>query len=173
MAKKKDTSRNRSDTFWKHTSESNGALFDSIYKGENPNYYLDASVVKKDYRGKDRFCWRLMSVQTGRPAASIRSTKPYRLAMVWCTHTKTDLLSPNRTARLKEQLPLITTKRGDHSRHRCGHEWCCNPQHIQIGSRVANEKDKHFHYFLNHPDTSVRDRFRETFADLMKRQRVW
>lgn len=165
--------RERSDTFWDYTEEENGSFFDSIFEAANPNYYLDSSVVKLDYKGRTKYCWRLMSAKTGGPAYSVRSTKAYRLALVWAAYTRPEKFSEKHIDALKAVLPSIKTKRGDHCRHRCGNDWCCNPRHIQIGTRVSNEQDKHFHHFLNHPDQDVRDRFRATFPDLMKRQKVW
>jgi len=165
--------RERSDTFWNYSEEDNGTFFDSIFEGTNPNYYLDSSVVKLDWKGRTKYCWQLMSVKTGKPASTVRSTKPYRLALVWAVTTRPEKFGQMRIDTLKTTLPTIKTKRGDHCRHRCGNDWCCNPRHIQIGTRVSNEQDKHFHYFLNHPNQEVRDRFRATFPDLMKKQKVW
>lgn len=165
--------RVRTDTFWNYSDKENAQYFDQIHKGQSDTYELRMdAVVKLDGNGKEQSCWRLYSAKTKKPADTIRSTKPYRLAMIWSVHYGYWSSEEDRK-RVLSQLPKIETKVGDHSRHRCGNDWCCNPSHIVIGSRVDNEVDKHFHYFLNHPDETVRLRFREAFPDLMGNQGVW
>lgn len=172
--KKQGKERARKDTFWSYSPEENGAFFQSILDEEDKTYRIYEETTKKDYKGKDRTCWRAYSLTTGNPCDSIRSTKPYRLALVWAaTKKKPSYLRERKLKRLVGDLPKISGKRGDHSRHRCGMDWCCNPGHIVVGSRTKNEVDKHFHYFLNHADASVRDRFRAEFPDMMKAQGVW
>jgi len=171
---KEKKKRVRKDTYWHHTDEQNGQYFDSIYRGQDSNYELVLAETKKDHAGRERYCWRVVSKSTGNPASGLRSTAAYRLALVWSAYTVPSFWHHSgKVERLKSLIPTVSTKRGDHSRHRCGNDWCCNPRHILIGSRKANEVDKHYHYFLNHPDPSVRDRFTATFPDLMKRAKVW
>lgn len=172
---KTEKKRERNDTFWNFTDDENGKLFDDILKGKNQSYKLQTDISpKRDHEGKEQPCWQLFSLKTGQPATSIRSTKPYRLAMLWSvTVAENFWTTPEKKEQVKSQLPKILGKTGEHSRHRCGRDWCCNPSHITIGSRTSNEVDKHFHYFLNHSDPEVSKRFRETFSDLMKEQGVW
>jgi hypothetical protein len=167
--------RIRTDTFWHYSDAENGQYFDDIHEGRNSHYYLVFDeVTKLDGKGKERLCWRTYSRKTNRPADSIRSTKPYRLALLWSVHAIDDYWSSaEKKRRVMSQLPEIAGKRGDHCRHRCGNDWCCNPSHITIGSRQDNETDKHFHYFTNHPDQDVRERFVKAFPDLMVKQGVW
>lgn len=170
---KRAKKRVRKDTYWQYSDEDNANYFDQIYKGESPVYRLNMEeVVKLDGNREERCCWRVYSIKTNNPADGIRSTKPYRLSMIWSVHHGYWSSEEDRK-KVLSQLPKIETKTGDHSRHRCGNDWCCNPSHIVIGSRVDNEIDKHFHYFLNHPNESVRKRFADTFADLMLNQGVW
>lgn len=164
--------RTRTDTFWKYSNEENSAFFQSILDKKNSHYQIYEELTKKDWRGKDRTCWKAYSLKTGNPTDNIRSTKPYRLAVIWAATTG-NYVRVKKRAKLKANLPNITGKRGDHHRHRCGNDWCCNPGHIIIGSRADNEVDKHFHYFLNHQDPHVRERFLNAYPDLMKKQRVW
>jgi hypothetical protein len=167
--------RKRNDTFWSFSDEDNGKLFDDILKGKNQSYQLQTNVLPKlDHEETQKPCWQLFSYKTGQPATTIRSTKPYRLAMLWSVTVADNFWgSPEMTEQVRSQLPNIIGKTGEHSRHRCGRDWCCNPSHITIGSRASNEVDKHFHYFLNHLNPDVSKRFRETFSDLMKEQGVW
>lgn len=168
------TKRQRNDTFWSYTDEDNAKYFDDIWEERSENYLLDKrAYVKKNWAGKEKCCWKLMSLKTGNEATTVRSTKPYRLAMIWSVWLEDFWRTPEKRAKVKASLPEATTKYRDHSRHRCGMDWCCNPDHIIIGTRVANEVDKHFHYFLNHNDPSVRKKFRKNFSDLMKEQDVW
>jgi len=171
--KKETKKRARTDTFWNFSDEENGQLFDAIFDGKNKHYELKQELSKLDYHGRERTCWRIYSKKTGNPADNVRSTKPYRLGMLWSVYTVPDFWSPKKRDKVISQLPLVLGKRGEHHRHRCGNDWCCNPSHISIGSRTSNEVDKHFHYFLNHESGDVRDRFLKTFPDLMKKQRVW
>jgi len=165
--------RARNDTFWCFSDEQNAQYFNDIYTGKSRDYRLEMQeVTKLDWDRKERECWRVYSIKTGGHANSIRSTKPYRLSLIWSIHF--DYWETNeQKKKLQSNLPRIDTKRGDHSRHLCGNDWCCNPSHIEIGSRSSNEVDKHFHYFLNHHDASVRARFVESFPDLMRNQGVW
>lgn len=166
--------RQRKDTFWVFSDEENSALFQSIMDGNNDTYRIDKKAhVKRDWKGKDRVCWRVYSLKTELPATTIRSTKPYRLAMIWALGEGNNYLGSTRKAELQGNRDKILGKTGDHHRHQCGNHWCCNPRHIIIGSRSDNEIDKHFHYFLNHSDPDVREKFRGTFCDLLKAQNVW
>jgi hypothetical protein len=172
--KKAKAKRIRTDTYWNFTNEENGLYFDAIYNGQSEVYYLGTGDVKKDWKGKAKYCWRVYSKKTHNAVDSIRSAKTYRLSLTWAAYTKPSFWKhPEKSERLKEDLPTILTKYGEHCRHLCGNSWCCNPRHIKIGSRTSNEVDKHFHYFLNHEDPSVRERFSQALPDLLKRQGVW
>jgi len=164
--------RIRNDTFGSYSDEENGKFFQSVKDETNSTYRLQVEAVKKDFKGRERECWRAYSVKTGKPVDSIRSAKPYRLALAWAATVGTYLHEKNKI-KLKANLPRIAGKRGDHSRHRCGNDWCCNPGHIVVGSRADNEVDKHYHYFLNHRNPDVRAKFIEAFPDLMEKQSVW
>lgn len=173
--KERKTKRKRTDTFWNYTEEDNATTFARIFDDKDESYTLDKSaVVKLDHTGNEQHCWRLLSRKTGGEASSIRSTKPYRLSLLWTLYSVKEFWeSDSERLKLVKDLPKIMGKHGDHCRHRCGYNWCCNPRHIMIGARVSNEEDKHYHFFLNHPDQSVRERFRETFPDLLEHQGVW
>lgn len=166
--------RQRKDTFWNYTNEQIGAFFGDIYDGKSETYYIGLGDTKQDSKGRPKYCWRVYSKGTNNPADSLRSAKAYRSALVWSAYTKPNFWKhPEKAEAVKQLLPTITTKRGDHCRHLCGNGWCCNPRHILIGSRTSNEVDKHYHYFLNHEDESVRERFRKALPDLMRTQGVW
>jgi len=172
---KKPRKRVRTDTFWNYSNEENADHFGKIFTGEDKTYTLDkTALVKYDHNGVKQCCWRVNSLKTGNAADNIRSTKPYRLALLWSIYSVKEYW-PTEGERLKliSDLPAINGKHGDHCRHRCGYDWCCNPRHITIGTRVDNEKDKHYHFFLNHPDPSVRERFIESFPELLESQGVW
>jgi hypothetical protein len=170
----KKEKRLRRDTFWHYTDEQNGAYFGDIYDGKSEAYYIGLGDTKEDSKGRTKYCWRVYSKDTNNPADSLRSTKAYRLSLVWSTYTKPSFWKhPKKAEAVKQSLPRIKTKQGDHSRHLCGNGWCCNPRHLAIGSRTSNEVDKHYHYFLNHEDKSVRERFLKAFPDLMSSQGVW
>jgi len=173
MVKKQEAKRKRGDTFWHYTDQENGDYFDTIFKGKHPLYGVRVEQTKKDYNGKDRNCWLVYNTVTMQPVSSIRSTKPYRLAMIWSVTSHKYWRLDKRKQRVIDNLPKIRGKKGLHSRHRCGNDWCTRPSHIQIGTRKDNEVDKHFHYFLNHPDPTIRKRFLKTFSDLARKQRVW
>jgi len=174
-AKKSKAKRLRTDTFWSKEQEEISYTFDSIWEGLNASYTLNKTAKrKKNYLGEVEHCWELISTKTGNRATSIMSTVPYRVSMVWSVYSDNfDWGSKEKRQSVKDQLKTILTKTGDHSRHLCGIDWCCNPKHIQVGSRTSNEVDKHFHYFLNHPDPSVSKKFRRSFPDLMGAQGVW
>jgi len=173
--KKKKPPRKRTDTFWANSDQDNAEYFGSILDGEHPTFYLNQSeVIKKDYAGRERHCWRVYSRESNKPVPGIRSTRAYRLALLWSIYCcPTFWRVPSRLNELKAHINDIKTKYGDHCRHRCGNDWCCNPCHILIGSRTQNEVDKHFHYFLNHELPSVRQTFRKDFKNLMRAQSVW
>ena len=161
-------SRIRKDTFSSYTYPENGAFFDGIVNGMNDSYMIDfQAFVKRDYKDRERHCWMVTNKSTGAQVLNLRSAKCYRLATVWSVYTYPEYWrSTKKLRQMKEALPSIEGKRGDHSRHRCGFNWCCNPGHILIGSRRSNERDKHFHYFLNHSNEEVRDTFRTNFKGL-------
>lgn len=173
-AQKSTRPRLRTDTYWNFSDEENAAYFGAIEQGESDLYYLDSPVTKLNHKGKPKYCWRVFSRATNAPVDSLRSAKSYRLSLMWSIHCKPSFWKhPAKLEKLKATLPKILTKFGEHSRHLCGHNWCCNPRHIVVGSRTQNEIDKHFHYFLNHQDQSVRRKFLEAFPDLIKSQGVW
>lgn len=167
--------RIRTDTFWSKDRNQISKIFNDIWDGSSDNYRLNFTAKEKsNYLGQLENCWELISIKTNNRATSIMSTAPYRVSMVWSVYSDNfDWGSKEKRQSTKDQLDTILTKTGDHSRHLCGIDWCCNPRHIQAGSRVDNEIDKHFHYFLNHPDPSVSKRFRDSFPDLMGSQGVW
>jgi hypothetical protein len=154
--------RKRYDTFWDFSDSENANFFDKIYNGKHPIYELRYDDVNLDYNGKERTCWRLYSRTTGEPVVSIRSTMPYRLSVVWCVNIPGFWKSEERIQQYKAALPSLKTRTGNHSRHRCPNEWCCNPGHIQIGSRIANEEDKHFHFFLKKKEDGTAIQFMRT-----------
>jgi hypothetical protein len=166
--------RVRKDVFSAQTDQSNASYFGRIVEGTHKIYMLNTtSHVKKDYNDKWRHCWQVYNRDTMIPAVSIRSAKAYRLALLWSISGPNEFLRTKKKAALKAALPSINGKQGEHCRHRCGVEWCCNPGHIVVGSRVANEIDKHFHFFLNHPKQVVREKFRTEFKDLCREERLF
>jgi len=177
--------KDRSDYMPNKTHEERGALFDKIWKGEHDVYYFEDGEVKKNWRGQDMYCWQLMSrgqlnkdgtrrQQTPECRKSVGSMRIYRLAMDWALYTNPGFWKhPSKIPRLKESINRVLTKYGDHSCHKCGNDWCANPRHLRIDTRVSNEVDKHFHFFLNHADPTVRQKFRTAFPDLMKEHSVW
>lgn len=172
------TARRRLDTFGTNTDQDNANYFNQIYIGQHPSYSLNRqAATKTDYKGRQRHCWAVVSKQNDSTVNQIRSAKAYRLAVLWCIYYAKEFwkggFADRRRAALERDLPRIKGKQGDHSRHRCGNDWCCNPGHITIGTRTSNEKDKHYHYFLNHPDAGVRQRFIQTFGDLCKKERLF
>lgn len=170
MAKREK--RKRTDTYWDHTALSNAQYFDHIFKAESPIYRMVVEETNLDYAKKKRNCWRIYSEISGTPVETLRSAKAYRLALDWAIQ-----ISPFWTEEAKNQLKAVygrvKTKRGDHCRHLCGNSWCCNPKHISVGTRVSNEVDKHFHYFLRHKKPEVCESFMDSFADLCETQGVW
>ena len=166
------TKKARRDTFGSKSDEENARYFDDIYTGTSSIYKLDTEArTKLDYKDRERHCWSVVAVKSNKQINQVCSTKAYRLALLWSIYyAKKYWANDERAAKkveaIKEALPRIKGKRGDHSRHRCGIDWCCNPGHIIIGGRKDNERDKHFHYFLNHYNEEVREGFRTTFKRL-------
>lgn len=167
--------RQRRDTFWQQTDESNGEYFDDILYGRSDTYIIDTdALIKKDYKDRERHCWRAYSKNGHKPVKSIRSAPVYRLACVWSVVTQPSFWkSEERKERMRHSIPKLKGKTAEHSRHRCGNDWCCNPCHIRVGSRVQNEVDKHFHYFLNHQSMEVRKSFMDTFKGLCRANEVF
>jgi len=167
--------RQRSDTFWVMGNDQSGAYFENIYSGKSTNHYLNQKALTKlDGNGTPQHCWRVYSHKTDQPADSLLSTTSYRVAYVWSVLVKPEIWGDGTDVeQLRDSLERIKTKTRDHTCHRCGYDWCCNPLHLRVDSRVENEADKHYHYFLNHENSQVRDRFRNTFADLMIQRGVW
>jgi hypothetical protein len=172
--------RIRSDVFSSYKPEENSKFFDGIASGENALYAVDFQAeVKRDYYNRERHCWRVYSKKDGRKTwvNNLRSAKAYRLSVLWSVYDGKQFWRPKRRDRkvqsILKDLPRIQGKQGDHCRHRCGNDWCCNPGHIQIGSRKANEIDKHFHYFLNNPDSGVREAFRTKLSKLCSEHRLF
>jgi len=169
---KKAKKRVRTDTFWLASDADNAEYFDKILEGVHPVYYLNQEAdVNLDYRGTKRSCWRVLTKASDKPVSGLRSTETYRLSLLWSV-LKADFWSDEKKQKLLAAIPTVATKRGKHSRHRCPNSWCCNPGHIQMGERAANEIDKHFHYFLN-MESGVGIKFMDTFRRLCKKQRVW
>jgi len=171
-AKKANEPRQRTDTYWAMGPKASAGYFDQIFLGTSPTYELNQeALVKLDANGKEQKCWRIYSQKTGQPSDSILSVKAYRVAFAWSIYSKPELWSGNTPS--EEDLEKVKTKTRDHTCHRCGIDWCCNPLHLRVDSRTENETDKHYHYFLNHQDSEVRDRFRITFADLLQQRGLW
>jgi hypothetical protein len=165
--------RARTDSFFSRSDEDNASFFRVMVQGTSPVYAVNFDAhIKTDYNNKTRHCWQVYNKESGNTVKTVRSTQAYRLAVLWAANDP-DFLRPKKRTALKAGLPSIKGKKGEHSRHRCGIEWCCNPGHIVIGSRKANEVDKHFHYFLNHPKPEVRDAFRTGFNHLCKQERLF
>jgi len=175
--------RIRTDTFSSYTAEENSKFFDSIVSDQSETYGIDfRALAKLDYNDTERHCWRVYNKKDDVDAenkwvTNLRSAKAYRLAVLWSVYDGKQFWRPKRrdekVQSILKDLPRIQGKHGDHSRHRCGNDWCCNPGHIQIGSRKSNEIDKHFHYFLNHPDSKVKTAFRTAMKDLCREHRLF
>jgi len=164
--------RKRTDTFWANMPEDNAQYFADIVDDRNPIYRVNPIAdVNLDYNSRRRSCWRVLSKATNQPVDGLRSTATYRLSLLWSIHSVDFWSSMEKKQKVQAMLPTIVTKRGNHSRHRCPNSWCCNPSHIQIGTRVHNEVDKHFHYFLSKDEIGVE--FMDTFRSLCKKQKVW
>jgi len=174
-AKKPSTLRQRNDTFWVMGNEESALYFDKIFSGHSSNHYLDQKALTKlDGNGTPQNCWRVFSHKTKKPADSLLSTASYRLSYVWSVLVKPELWGEGiDVEQLRASLDRIKTKTRDHTCHRCGIDWCCNPLHLRVDSRVENEADKHYHYFLNNADPQVGLCFREAFSDLMLKRGVW
>jgi hypothetical protein len=163
--------RVRTDTFWKCSEKDNSEYFGKILDGEHDIYYVDQEAdVNLDYRQTKRHCWQLRNKATGNYVPAIRSTETYRLSLLWSLSAGF-WQRESKKQRVATAIPTLRTKRGKHSRHRCPNSWCCNPGHILIGSRVDNEIDKHFHYFLKSEDYGIL--FMDTFRRACKKQKVW
>lgn len=74
-------------------------------------------------------------VVTKEPVYKIRSTDPYRLAVVWSAHSDYYDHVAEREE-IKKLIPTTRTKTGAHHRHCCGNSWCCRPCHIKIGTKA-------------------------------------
>lgn len=42
-------------------------------------------------------------------------------------------------------------------RHLCGDNECLAPEHLCMGTQEENEMDKHYHFFIRHPDEGMQD----------------
>jgi hypothetical protein len=170
----KSSARQRTDTYWVMGDEKSAEYFNKIYTGESTAHKLNQQALTKlDGFGNPQSCWRVVSFKTGHPADSLLSTTAYRISYVWSLLIKPDVWGDSDVEQLRAGLDRIKTKTRDHTCHRCGIDWCCNPLHLRVDSRVENEADKHYHYFLNHADPQVRDLFRNTFSTLMQQRGVW
>lgn len=174
QSNKKKEKRIRTDTFWCKSSEEITELFEEIFNDKHKVYILNKRAKTKiDYLGVERDCWCLLSRTNNNPA-QLLSTKAYRCSVVWSVYSSSfEWASEGERQSVKDKLKTVLTKHGDHCRHLCGIDWCCNPSHIMIGTRTTNEEDKHFHYFLNNESEDVSKRFRETFSDLMREKGLW
>lgn len=180
MPKRNNTTNNsepkkRCDNFWYHTDASNAEYFNSILRNKHDLYKIDRNAdVNMDYNRRKRGCWKLMK-KTGEMVTQLRSTRAYRLSTLWAVSNLTRFFHkhPAKRKEMIARLPDIKTKRGDHTRHRCPNNWCCNPGHFQIGERKMNETDKHFHYFLKLTEDNVSTKFLDCFRDLCRKQRVF
>lgn len=171
-----NSKRRRTDTFWMHTDSQNAEYFNTILRNRHDIYTIDRNAdVNQDYNRKNRGCWVVVNKITGERSGQLRSTKSYRLAMLWAVSGLTRFFHrhPAKREHMLCNLPRIKTRKQDHTRHRCPNGWCCNPGHLQIGTREENEIDKHFHYFLKMTEEGVSRNFMDTFRDLCRRQRVF
>jgi len=166
--------RTRTDTFWAMGPQKSAEHFEKIYVGKSTVHKLNQEAsTKLDGYVNPQSCWRVISCKTGEPADSLLSTTSYRVSYVWSLLVRPELWGDSDVELLKAGLERIKTKTRDHTCHRCGNDWCCNPLHLRVDSRVENEADKHYHYFLNHKDSQTRDLFRATFSHLMQERGVW
>lgn len=166
--------RVRVDTFSFKSDEEIAARFQKIFDGMDEEYELKMNdqCSKKDIRGQTRNCWRLYSKKTNEVRDTLNSTKTYRHALLWASRHPS-YLKKSKREHLESKLSEVQGKRGLHSRHRCGNDWCCNPGHFLIGERKENEVDKCYHYFLNNSDPTVRDRFMKAFPDLLRKEKLF
>jgi len=167
--------RIRTDTYWVKDIKDIASFFQDIYSGVSTTYYLDQKALTKlDGNGTSQSCWRVYSHNTNKPADSLLSTTSYRVAYTWGVVLRPEIWGTDISKEeLRASLERVKTKTRDHTCHRCGIDWCCNPSHLRIDSRTENEADKHYHYFLNSTESQVGDRFREAFSDLMLKRGVW
>jgi len=164
--------RVRTDTFWFYSLQENGNYFDSILEGLHDLYYVDQQAdVNLDSKAHKRTCWMVRHKETEEMVDGLRNTQAYRLSLAWSVYSYEFWKTSERKQRVATAIPTALTKRGLHCRHLCPNSWCCNPGHIQIGSRSGNEIDKHFHHFLKMKDYSIL--FMDTFRQLCKEQGVW
>jgi len=156
-------------TFWNHPDAV--AYFESIRDGTHPLYTLDLEAdINLDYDGRRRCCWRVRH-RKGHWVDGLLASPTYRLSLEWSVSSGAVFWSRKMRQKVKAALPSIDTKYNNVSRHRCPNRWCCRPDHIQIGHRLSNEVDKHFHYFLR--DVTIARQFMDTFAKQCRAQRVW
>jgi len=173
--KKQKNARVRTDTFWTMVDTSIVDYFQKVYDGTHSVYYLDrAADVNLDYNKTPRHCWMVRRCSDDREVPGLLSTNAYRVSLLWSVSVTSFWGHERRRQKRRDQLPLVKTKRGEHTRHRCPNEWCCNPRHFLIGTRAENEADKHFHHFLKLRDAEGTNvAFMDAFAYLCRKQRLW
>jgi hypothetical protein len=136
------------------------AKFQKILDEEDDTHYLIEDEAKIDVRGKTRNCLRLYSHKQEDQTTSIGlfSNDAYRTAAIWAMEARSTRYAQDLA--LKEHLAKGNDS-SHHITHLCGNDWCCQPHHLKIKTRAANEEDKHFHHFLNHMGLAVRDAFQK------------
>jgi hypothetical protein len=169
-ASKQKKKRQRTDVFSSLNAEEISTRVNKIIGGTHEMYTLDKQAqIKKDAIGNDQACWAVRSKRTHDRVQNLWSADGYRSFYVWWIHSKDGKAKDDLLALLKK----VDRKSKDkyHHAHRCGNDWCVNPEHIRIISRRENEVDKHFHYFLN--DSQTRDAFIATFRNKIAERHVW
>jgi hypothetical protein len=91
----------------------------------------------------------------GKPADQIMSIKAYQLFTFYrylCKHGDNLVANPTADGILTKWKELFADGKGQHCRHTCNFDFegkkCVT--HLEIGSRVLNEIDKHVHYWYYH-----------------------
>lgn len=144
------TKRVRKDTFMHLDHKEIHERIERIVSGRHVRYYLrEDEEVKLDGGFKLRCCWRVYSRDTDEAVDQLWSAAAYRSFYLWWIY----LHDGDDFQRLVADVERVNRNGKDkyHHAHRCGNDWCVNPEHIRILSRTENEVDKHFHYFLNSP----------------------
>lgn len=165
--------RQRTDTFTHFTPEKICTNVNKIIQGEHETYKLDKEAEsKEDALQKVQTCWAVLNKSHGKRCNNLWSAAAYRPFYAWWVYSKKD-----EEERKKHILDLERVDRNGedkwHHAHRCGNDWCVNPEHIRLLPRKENEVDKCFHYFLNNPETRQAFLQNQVLRNKVAQRGVW
>lgn len=165
--------RVRNDSFSGMSEEEIANKVDEIIAGISNVHHINFYAhIKWDAHRRVQCCWALRNKK--KRLGVLFGAGAYKSFLIWQLFYDPDMYMDAKKVR-KVRSALAKVRRSGtgnyHHTHRCGNNWCCNPDHLRLATSRKNEHDKAYHFFLNNIRT--RGRFMKAMRPEIKNQGVW